>query len=351
MRSQCSGSHRPRESGCLRHGAGRTGVARSDCGWPSTDQTVVFLRFLTISLSGRLRVLFRLVVFFLRAVVLLAVVRFRDVPLRFRVAAAFFAARDLTADFRFRVAAAFFAAVVRFRLLVFLAVVFLRAGAFLRAVDLRAVDFLLLRAVAMVTSSPRSGRHALQASSLSLAHASPHAVPLVAAQRVVEALDPDRALGADALRLARRSTLLGEEDLRVELPAPRPLLPWDVVVHPPPPSSNYTSVILDGAHHVCPVPMMNFFHRRLKELWAGRTLWITQRDGVGTTRSYVVVRCTGTRPSALIASMNSCGSFRMPCSEPAMREIVSSINVPPKSFAPPRRITSLASMPSFTHET
>src|SRR5918996_135648 len=143
------------------------------------------------------------------------------------------------------------------RLVVFLAVVFLRAGAFLRAVDLRAVDFLLLRAVAMVTSSPRSGRHALQASSLSLAHASPHAVPLVAAQRVVEALDPDRALGADALRLARRSTLLGEEDLRVELPASRPLLPWDVVVHPPLPPSNYTSVILDGAHHVCPVPMMN----------------------------------------------------------------------------------------------
>src|SRR5919106_1479730 len=130
-----------------------------------------------------------------RLVDLRAVARFRDVPFRFRVTAAFFAALDLAADFRFRVAAAFFPAVVRFRLLVFLAVVFLRAGAFLRAVDLRAVDFLLLRAVAMVTSSPRSGRHALQASSLSLAHASPHAVPLVAAQRVVEALDPDRALG------------------------------------------------------------------------------------------------------------------------------------------------------------
>jgi hypothetical protein len=95
-------------------------------------------------------VFFRRVVDFLRAVVLLAVVRLRDVPFRFRVAAAFFAARDLTADFRFRVAAAFRAAVVRFR-----AVVFLRAGAFLRDVDfLRAVDF-LLRAVAMVTSPPR----------------------------------------------------------------------------------------------------------------------------------------------------------------------------------------------------
>src|SRR5919106_2091680 len=155
MRSQGSGSHRPRESGCLRHGAGRTGVARSDCGWPSTDQTVVFLRFLTISLSGRLRVLFRLVVFFLRAVVLLAVVRFRDVPLRFRVAAAFFAARDLAADFRFRVAATFFAEALlfaealRFRALIFLAVVFLRAGAILRLADFLDAELFLRRAVAM----------------------------------------------------------------------------------------------------------------------------------------------------------------------------------------------------------
>jgi hypothetical protein len=95
-------------------------------------------------------VFFRRVVDFLRAVVLL-----REVPFRFRVAAAFFAARDLTADFRFRVAAAFRADAVRFRAVVFLAVVFLRAGAFLRDVDfLRAVDF-LLRAVAMVTSPPR----------------------------------------------------------------------------------------------------------------------------------------------------------------------------------------------------
>jgi hypothetical protein len=135
------------------------------------------------------------VVFFrvvrLRAVVLLAVVRLRAVPLRFRVAAAFFPARDLAADFRFRVAAAFFAAVDRFR------DVLVR----FRVVDFRAVDF-LLRVVAMVTSSPRSGRHALQASSLTLTHASPHAVSFVASQRVVEAFDPDRALRADALRLS-----------------------------------------------------------------------------------------------------------------------------------------------------
>jgi hypothetical protein len=151
-------------------------------------------------------------------VVRLAVLRLRDVPFRFRVAAAFFAARDLTADFRFRVAAAFLAPAARFR------------EVFLRVVDfLRDADF--LRVVAMVTSPPRSGRHALQASPFPLAHASPHAVPLVATQRVVEALDANRALGADALRLARRSALLGEENLRVELPASRPLLPRDEVVH------------------------------------------------------------------------------------------------------------------------
>jgi hypothetical protein len=164
------------------------------------------------------------------------VVRFRAVPLRFRVAAAFLPARDLAADFRFRVAAAFFAAVDRFREVVFrLAVVFLLAVDFLRPAVFFRADVFFLRAVAMVTSLPRSGRHPLQASSLSLAHASPHAVPLIATQRVVEALDPDVALRADALRFARRSALLGEEDLRVELPASRPLLPRDVVVHPSPP--------------------------------------------------------------------------------------------------------------------
>jgi hypothetical protein len=154
----------------------------------------------------------------------------RDVPFRFRVAAAFLA----PVRFRLRVVVAFLAPVERFRLRV--------AAAFLAAVErfrevvfLRVVDFLrdadFLRVVAMVTSPPRSGRHALQASPFPFAHASPHAVPLVATQRVVEALDANRALGADALRLARRSALLGEENLRVELPASRPLLPRDEVVH------------------------------------------------------------------------------------------------------------------------
>jgi hypothetical protein len=165
-------------------------------------------------------------------VVLLRAVDLRAVPFRFRVAAAFRPARDLAADFRFRVAAAFLAAVERFRDVVRRAVDF-------RVVRLR-VDF--LRAVAMVTSFPRSGRHALQASSFPLAHAPPHAVPLVAAQGVVEALDPDRALRADTLRFARRSTLLGEEHLRVELPASRPLLPRDVVVHATCPPARTTFV-------------------------------------------------------------------------------------------------------------
>ncbi|HEX5880187.1 MAG TPA: hypothetical protein VF468_18015, partial [Actinomycetota bacterium] len=80
-------------------------------------------------------VFFRRLVDFLRAVVLLAVVRFRDVV--FRLAVDFFRPVDFRAvdflrpvDFR---AAVFRRAVVRFRAVVFLAVVFLlRAGAFFR---------------------------------------------------------------------------------------------------------------------------------------------------------------------------------------------------------------------------
>jgi hypothetical protein len=81
-------------------------------------------------------------------------------PVRFRVVAAFFAARDLTADFRFRVAAAFLAAAARFgdfrvvfRAAVFRAVVlrpvrFLVAAAFFPAAtrfgDFRSVDLLVV---------------------------------------------------------------------------------------------------------------------------------------------------------------------------------------------------------------
>src|SRR5262245_3148615 len=54
--------------------------------------------------------------------------------------------------------------------------------------------------------------------------------------------------------------------------------------------------------------------------------------------SYVVLRSTGMRPIEVIASRICHGSMRIPHSAPAMRLIVSSINVPPKSFAPPFRI-------------
>src|SRR5947208_436698 len=47
-----------------------------------------------------------------------------------------------------------------------------------------------------------SGRHAFQASAFPFAHAAPHAVPLVAAQRVVQTLDPNGAVRADALGFA-----------------------------------------------------------------------------------------------------------------------------------------------------
>src|SRR5262249_16042129 len=87
--------------------------------------------------------------------------------------------------------------------------------------------------------SPGSGRHALQASAFAFAHSAPHSVPLVPAEGVVEALDANGALRADTLRLARRTTLLREEDLRVVLPAPGPFLPWDEVMHRPPPELHF----------------------------------------------------------------------------------------------------------------
>jgi hypothetical protein len=96
------------------------------------------------------------------------------------------------------------------------------------AVDFLAVDFL---AAGMFTSFQRSRRHALQASSFPFAHAAPHAVALVPAQGVVQALDPNGALGADPLRLSRGSALLGEEDLGIELAAAGPVLPWNEVMH------------------------------------------------------------------------------------------------------------------------
>src|SRR5581483_5203658 len=48
-----------------------------------------------------------------------------------------------------------------------------------------------------------SGRHALQASPFPFAHPTPHAVPLISAKGVVEALDAHGAFRADPLGLPR----------------------------------------------------------------------------------------------------------------------------------------------------
>jgi len=55
-----------------------------------------------------------------------------------------------------------------------------------------------------VTPFPSSsGRHALQASAFSFAHASPHPVPLVATKGVVQTFDTNGAVGTDPFRLPR----------------------------------------------------------------------------------------------------------------------------------------------------
>jgi hypothetical protein len=108
----------------------------------------------------------------------------------------FLAAVFRVAVFRFRVFAAFFAAV--FRVAVFR---FLVAAPFLAAAFLFAVD--LFFAGDIVTPFRCSGRHTLEASPFPLAHPSPHPVPLVAAQGVVEALDTNGTVSADPLGLPR----------------------------------------------------------------------------------------------------------------------------------------------------
>jgi hypothetical protein len=154
----------------------------------------------------------------------LRVVDLRAVVL-FLVAAAFLPAVDHFAVFRFRVAAAFFAAADRFAAGLFRAAVF-RAAI---PVPLSFVDY----------EGSDLRRHPFEASPFPFAHPAPHAVPLIAAKRVVEALDPNGTFRADAFGLPGRSPLLGEEDLRVVVSTPRPLLPWDVVMHTPlPPKSH-----------------------------------------------------------------------------------------------------------------
>jgi hypothetical protein len=102
--------------------------------------------------------------------------------------------------------------------------------------DFLALDFFL--AAGMVTSSPSSlcsGGHALQSPAFPFAHATPHPIPLVATQGVIQALDANRTVGADPLGLSRRPALLGKKDLRVVVPATCAVLPWNEVVHGQPP--------------------------------------------------------------------------------------------------------------------
>jgi hypothetical protein len=49
-------------------------------------------------------------------------------------------------------------------------------------------------------------------------------------------------------------------------------------------------------------------------------------------------------------SCSSATVFAEPCIDPAIREIVSSISVPPRSLAPERSIARVPSTPSFTHD-
>src|SRR5690606_34273160 len=74
------------------------------------------------------------------------------------------------------------------------------------------------------------GAAAAQLAALALAQPAPDAEALVVLQRVFEALAAHRASAADALRVARRAALLGEERLGVRLRAQRVGLPGERVL-------------------------------------------------------------------------------------------------------------------------
>jgi hypothetical protein len=201
------------------------------------------LRAAVFFLRAGLRAADFFAVLFLRAG-LRAAVFFLRAGLR---AADFLALLFLRAGLR---AADFFAAVfllAGLRAAVFLAVLFLRAGlraaVFLAAGLFRAAVFLAAIPVplsSVVTKGLGLRRHPFEAPSFPFAHPAPHAVSLIATKRVVEALDPNGALRADAFGLPGRSPLLGEEDLRVVISTPRPFLPWDVVMHVALPPKSHT---------------------------------------------------------------------------------------------------------------
>ena len=134
------------------------------------------------------------------AVVFRAVVRLRAAGLR---AVAF-----LRVDFRAAgfLAVDFFPVLLRvdfrvdFRAAGFLADVFF--AELLRAVDFfRVVDLFFIAGDMGHLLPLRSGRHAFQASPFPLAHPTPNAVPLVAAECVVQAFDANGTVSADPLRL------------------------------------------------------------------------------------------------------------------------------------------------------
>src|SRR5256885_3184063 len=80
-------------------------------------------------------------------------------------------------------------------------------------------------------------------------------------------------------------------------------------------------------------------------LYRGSCVWFVffffqAEDGI---RDYKV---TGVQTCALPISID----LRLPCLEPAIRLMVSSINVPPMSFTPPFSTATQPSTPSFTHE-
>ena len=71
-------------------------------------------------------------------------------------------------------------------------------------------------------------------------------------------------------------------------------------------------------------------------------------SAVRTGMPYVVVRSRTGRPMPAAISVSSATVLAEPCSEPAIREIVSSISVPPRSSAPACSIARVPSAPSLT---
>jgi hypothetical protein len=134
------------------------------------------------------------------AAVFRAVVRFLAAGLR---AVAFFRVDFRAAGF---LAVDFFAELFRVDFRVdFRAAGFLADALFaelLRAVDFfRVVDLFFIAGDMGHLLPLQSGRHTLQASPFPFAHPAPHAVPLVAAERIVQAFDPNGTVSADPLRL------------------------------------------------------------------------------------------------------------------------------------------------------